>query len=395
MHPNYFFGNKDFSNRSSYENGFNLNELFKFSAGGIKTERDQVSIQIDKTKLNEIHSSLINLDTETFRKIYTPKADGRDWTVAGARKDLLANNPIYTEILYRPFDSRHTIFTGKSKGFMAYPRNNIMSHMINKRNFALLLGRQNKSQTIDSFLITDKISEMKTAERTIQSYHFPLYLYPNSNPQKSLLENLERTPNLNLEIVTQIEKNLNHLFLSDDNLVCDLPAGFDGHFSPLDVLDYIYAILHSPNYRETYKEFLKIDFPRIPYPTDADNFWKLVELGTELREIHLLESPKVNDFITEYHGEGDNLVGKPAYKDGSVFINTSQHFTNVPETTWNFYIGGYQPAQKWLKDRKDRELSFEDILHYQKIIVALTETGRIMGEIDGVGISNKNIKKKI
>ena len=123
---------------------------------------------------------------------------------------------------------------------------------------------------------------------------------------------------------------------------------------------------------------------RVPYPTDADKFWKLVALGKELREIHLLESPKVEEYITGYPEDGDNIVGKPTYKNGSVYINETQYFSNVPEVAWNFYIGGYQPAQKWLKDRKDRELSYDDILHYQKIIVALTETDRIMKEIDEV-----------
>ena len=175
-------------------------------------------------------------------------------------------------------------------------------------------------------------------------------------------------------------------------------------------MDYIYAVLHSPTYREKYKEFLKIDFPRVPYPKDAATFWKLVALGGELRQIHLLESlPKafgIEKYITQYPVDGDNVVtkisfmpylyeneipdenGEMHYPDylGIVHINETQYFADVPTSAWEFYIGGYQPAQKWLKDRKGRQLSFEDILHYQKIIVALTETGRIMKEIDGIGI---------
>jgi predicted helicase len=154
-------------------------------------------------------------------------------------------------------------------------------------------------------------------------------------------------------------------------------------FAPIDILDYIYAVLHSPSYRDKYKEFLKIDFPRVPLPT-IDTFWQLVKLGGELRQIHLLESPAVTKYITSYPIDGDNVVDKPVFKDSRVYINSEQYFDGVPDIAWNFYIGGYQPAQKWLKDRKGRELSFEDILHYQKIIVALTQTDRIMGEIDGV-----------
>jgi predicted helicase len=177
-------------------------------------------------------------------------------------------------------------------------------------------------------------------------------------------------------------------------------------FAPIDILDYIYAVLHSPTYREKYKEFLKIDFPRVPYPKDKKTFWKLVELGAELRQIHLLESDVVENYITQYPIDGDNVVIKPRFVianemkqsqeenktasylavTGNVYINDSQYFANVPEVAWNFYIGGYQPAQKWLKDRKDRTLDVDDILHYQKIIVALFETDRLMKEIDKINI---------
>lgn len=157
-------------------------------------------------------------------------------------------------------------------------------------------------------------------------------------------------------------------------------------FAPVDVLDYIYAVLHSPTYREKYKEFLKIDFPRVPFPKDKETFWQLVKLGKSLREIHLLEAAKVEEYITQYPVDGDNQVGKVRFEDGRVWINDSQYFDNVPPIAWDFYIGGYQPAQKWLKDRKDRTLSFDEIFHYQKIIVALTETDRIMNEIDRLEI---------
>ncbi|MHA7863932.1 type ISP restriction/modification enzyme [Flagellimonas marinaquae] len=174
-------------------------------------------------------------------------------------------------------------------------------------------------------------------------------------------------------------------------------------FAPMDILDYIYAVLHSPSYRETYKEFLKIDFPRVPYPKDKETFWKLVQLGEELRQLHLLESPKVEHYLTQYPVDGDNVVTRKMSKTspgfvpdaamnadgqalGKVYINDTQYFDGVPQVAWEFYIGGYQPAQKWLKDRVGRRLEFDDILHYQKIIVALTETDRLMQEIDGEGV---------
>ncbi len=163
-------------------------------------------------------------------------------------------------------------------------------------------------------------------------------------------------------------------------------------FTPLDLLDYIYAVLHNPDYRDKYKEFLKIDFPRVPYPEDQEKFWQLVKLGGELRELHLLESPKVNEYITQYPIDGDNIVSKVRFEKsisedvGKVYINETQYFDNVPIIAWEFYIGGYQPAQKWLKDRKNKTLSIDDILHYQKIIVVLSKTNQIIGEISALPI---------
>ncbi|MNQ79889.1 hypothetical protein D3C85_948480 [compost metagenome] len=232
---------------------------------------------------------------------------------------------------------------------------------------------------------------------------FPLYLYPEESEQQ-LLDNTERIPNLNPEIVKQIAEGLGYFF-SPEKPDYNVQTEETNQLYPIDILDYIYAVLHSPTYREKYKEFLKIDFPRVPYPKNPRQFIDLVDLGSQLRQIHLLESPIVEQYITQYPEDGDNIVTKPKYEQrnyvvendtithndtiepmGRVYINETQYFDNVPEVAWNFYIGGYQPAQKWLKDRKDRELSYEDILHYQKIIVALSETDRIMKEIDTIEI---------
>ena len=164
-------------------------------------------------------------------------------------------------------------------------------------------------------------------------------------------------------------------------------------FAPVDVLDYIYAVLHAPSYREKYREFLKIDFPRVPYPTDTTNFWALVKLGGCLRKVHLLDFAQPP--ITTYPKNGDNKITRKLTKNnigyqsitetkGRVWINDKQYFEGVPLTAWEFFIGGYQPAQKWLKDRKDKTLSYADISHYQKIILALTETDKLMRKIEGV-----------
>jgi predicted helicase len=229
---------------------------------------------------------------------------------------------------------------------------------------------------------------MKSAERTIQSYHFPLYVYLEENGQQKIEQSDKRTPNLNLEIVNEIAKKLNLTFTNEKETR-------ENTFAPIDILDYIYAVLYSPIFRNKYKEFLKIDFAKVPFPKDKKTFWELVKLGGEIRQIHLLESPKVEDYITSYPKGGNNTITTKIDKKnwelfdeekqlGRIWINEEQYFDNIPLTAWEFYIGGYQPAQKWLKDRKERTLEFDDILHYQKIIVALSETDKLMKEIDEI-----------
>ncbi len=373
--PNYFLVKKDFSDQKRYNDCFNLNELFTLNASGIKTERDNVTIHFKDEALLNIKNELLSLDIEDFRKKHTPKPDGRDWKIITAKSDLINNKMSLTTVHYRPFDFRRTIYTGKSKGFHSYPRNEVMRHLL-KDNLVIMSTRQLSTFDFQHILVSKFIIDMcaislQTKETT---YAFPLYLYPEKDSKKAT-----RTPNLNSEIVQKIADGLGLKFTNEKE-------ADSGTFAPIDILDYIYAVLHSPTYREKYKEFLKIDFPRVPYPKGKETFWKLVRLGGELRQIHLLESPAVEKYITKYPADGDNVVNKIKYQDCKVYINDTQHFEGVPEVAWNFYIGGYQPAQKWLKDRKGRKLEFDDILHYQKIIVALTETDRIMKEVDEVEV---------
>ena len=245
-------------------------------------------------------------------------------------------------------------------------------------------------------MITDRNSiSLQTREA---SYLFPLYLYPDT---PDLVTGTDRTPNLNMAIVGKIAGELGLTFVAEEpNPLPNPPPlgegtksfisgstpppsggrlGGGSTFTPLDLLDYIYAVLHTPHYRETYKEFLKIDFPRVPYPCDVTEFWRLVDLGGELRQIHLLETKPTQ--LCMFPAIGTNIVTKPHFEENRVYINSDQYFENVPQTAWQFYIGGYQPAQKWLKDRSGRTLDYEDIGHYQKIIAALQETARIMEEL--------------
>jgi predicted helicase len=218
-------------------------------------------------------------------------------------------------------------------------------------------------------------------------YIYPLYLNPNENS----LDNT-RVPNLNLEIVKTIEKALNLKFTPEKEQD-------ENTFAPIDILDYIYAVLHSPTYREKYKEFLKIDFPRVPYP-DKKTFWQLVEFGGKLRALHLLEDKSLDDRIIDIKGDGEmSITNKLNKKDFTITddkvelrLNENISIVNIPLISWEFYIGGYQPAQKWLKDRVGRELSRNDMKHYNRIINALLKTDAIMKEIDKVLIVMKDHK---
>ncbi len=184
----------------------------------------------------------------------------------------------------------------------------------------------------------------------------------------------KRRPNLSQAIIDELSAQTGLRYTAEKE---DTPDTF----APLDALDYVYAVLHSPAYREKYREFLKIDFPRVPYPADAAQFRALCRLGARLRTLHLLDGAERGE-LAAYPIDGTHRVEKTEYRNGRVWINQIQYFAAVPQGVWDFYVGGYQPAQKWLKDRKKRELHFDDIEHYQQIVAALQETVALQGEID-------------
>ncbi|MDP3313582.1 type ISP restriction/modification enzyme [Lutibacter sp.] len=407
--PYYFFNSQEYGRIDEYKKGLKVNELFEVSNSGIKTDRDRLFVDFDKSKLDNRINQLLSQDFDSeFAKEFNVKDSG-SYKLTKVIRDKSFDRKYLLPIQYRPFDNRWIYYDPK---IISRPASKVMKHLVFANNLSLSLKRQSKFEFSYSFIHKSICESCLFESAYANNTEFPLYLYPDENGQQSIEDSPERTPNLNMEIVKQIANGLGLTFTNEKETasnVCfansdEVRPEFKQSFAPIDLLDYIYAVLHSPSYREKYKEFLKIDFPRVPYPNDAKTFWKFVEYGGELREIHLLESSKVENYITKYPKDGDNIVTKPIFViarneaiatdetasslavTGSVYINENQYFSNVPEVAWNFYIGGYQPAQKWLKDRKGRELSYEDILHYQKIIVALYETDRIMKEIDKIEI---------
>ena len=263
------------------------------------------------------------------------------------------NNQRY---FYRPFDVQWIDYDLNK---VVRHRYSLMKHML-QDNVALGVCKQSATDIDWSLVsITNGLSDIcQVSGRTKEaSYCCPLYLYGEDGTRVS---NIQDTVRLRFEEI------VNETATSEA------------------ILDYIYAILHSPQYRKTYKEFLKIDFPRIPYPKDAKQFRRLAEKGAELRKLHLMEGADSWKTGIPFPVPGSNVVDAISFTEGKVYINKEQYFGNVSELAWNFFIGGYQPAQKWLKDRKGRTLDFQDIMHYGRIIYALQETDRIMKEIDDI-----------
>lgn len=382
--PYYFFVPKDFGLSDMYEKGFKVNEVIPLNNSGIKTDRDSLFVDINKLSIeNRIRTLLSGEYDSNFIKEFRVKDSG-SYKITSKIKSKKFQSYFVRKYQYRPLDNRFIYYDPEIISRAGF---SVAKHFASE-NVLILLTRQLSTFDFQHVLVSKELVDICTLSSQTKetNYTFPLYLYPTDSNQSSMLENKTggRKPNLDLKIVDKIAKGLKLKFIVDHE---DDNAGADKTFHPLDLLDYIYGVLHSPTYREKYKEFLKIDFPRVPYPDNADIFFKLIKLGGDLRALHLMESPILSKLDTTFPIAGSNIVeaiNKKSYIDNKVYINKEQYFDNVTPTAWNFYIGGYQPAQKWLKDRKERELSFNDIMHYQKIIKALTETHRIMQAIEKV-----------
>ena len=369
--PYYFFDNKDYSETSTYEEGFSVADLFLEKNTGIQTKNDALTLQSSMKDIEGLVNDFIVLNEKELALRYNIKSGGT-WSVEAAKADIMRGNYTLVPILFRPFDIKYTALTDKSSGFLGRPRFSTMIQMCyDFQNYALLVGRQNKSDTIDSFLVTDLVSEMKCAERTIQSYHLPLFIAENDIRNNTVRPKANFSP----EIVKRIEQSLGiqmdwHQHQSTNE------------FTAVDVLDYIYAVLYSEDYRRKYKNQLKIDFPRIPYPKDASYFFTIASQGKQLRELHLMHNKLDVTGIT-YESGDSSMVEAPKYKSGSIFLNkTGSRFTNVPNEIWDMGVGGYQPLQKWLKNRKGKCLSSADIEHYKQMITILIKTRAIVSEIN-------------
>ncbi len=413
--PFYLFVPQASELRPEYDAGWKIPEILLTNASTVTTARNDFSMAYDAVTLIRRVEDLRNSSTEDqdIRQRYGLR-DVSYWNLRDARVELRKITNLQAQIrdyCYRPFDFRFVFYHG---AVCERLRSEVMRHM-EQTNLALLTHRPQSPGDFTFAYCTRMIGDQCVAANKTtgggNSFQFPLYLYPVSEGkggQNHLAIDVlhwptgrgERRPNLNPKCIADLERRLGLAFVPDGK------GDLKKTFGPEDVFNYVYAVLHSPTYRTRYAEFLKSDFPRVPLTSDLNLFRELCAKGAELVALHLLESPKLEKPIARYPVKGPDLVDKgfPKYvapgepelgtgkpiKEGRVYINkgdpqsgvTAQYFEGVPPEVWNFHIGGYQVCEKWLKDRRGRALTYDDLEHYCKVVTALSETIRLMAEID-------------
>lgn len=389
VEPRFLFVPFDDANLSEYESYPSIVELMPVNSCGVKTHRDGVVIDYDKDVLaSRIRDIASEPRLELIRERYGV-TDTRYWSLEDAQGKINVNEvPQFIQPLtYRPFDDRWIYYNPAiiEKGDSKYPT---LRHML-RDNRALLTARIQATGVFDAVFVTSFLAEMKTAESSRSCSVFPLYLVDEQAPGQATLVQGAPSPNLDSSTLRAWAERLQ----TNPDGDFGLPIGT----TPDGIFQYVYAILHSPGYRSRYAEFLKFDFPRLPLTGNLTLLTALANLGGELVGLHLMESPQLENPITSYAGATPSPeVARVGWSDDTVWLDAAAAkngqaatpgtvgFKGVPEDVWNFHIGGYQVCHKWLKYRKGRKLSKDDIDHYQKIVVALSETIRIMGEIDAV-----------
>jgi predicted helicase len=365
--PNYFFMPQTVKRRTEYEKFWQITEMMPKNLLGFQTHRDPVAIALDEATLKKQVTEYLG-----------EQPSEADWKANCRLCD------------YRPFDRRfvylHTSVTDR-------PRLDIIAHLF-KSNLAINTVRQTKASTWQHAVVSNRPTPAVFVELKDGSNVFPLYLYddPEAKDKKRgggtiLMALFESSPgysvrraNLNPKFIADLTQKLGLKWIPVDRGDLKKTVG------PEDVFNYAYAVFHSPAYRERYAEFLKIDFPRLPVTGNLKLFRALAAEGAELVALHLMESPKLDELFTEFPVRGDCVVEKVQYTDNDerVWINAKQYFGGVSKTVWEFHVGGYQVCEKWLKDRKGRALTHDEIEHYQRTVSALAETRTLMAQIDSL-----------
>lgn len=330
------------------------------------TTHDEFAISWTRDEaIEKVERLLATANEEEARQLF--KLCSQDqWSYEDAKRELAdgAWREKVTPILYRPFDVRWTIW---DSNVAVHRRERVNNHLLHQ-NIGLLVPKQTKDAW--GCLVTEYPAAHKSASVFDPTSIIPLWRYKSSEADMFEGSGLERLRNVSPEFLTAMDRKIGH-----------------GKVSPESIFAYVYAVLYSPGYRKRYAESLRRDFPRVPFTDDLDLFQQLAELGQEVIELHLLR--KILPFITDYPKAGSNRVDKIEFKpdsdhpeQGRVQINAEQYFDRMPKAVWEYVIGGYQVAQKWLKDRKGRLLTFGELQHYGRVIAVLNDTIRLQAEID-------------
>lgn len=368
--PHFWFVPKDFESEEKYNYFISIIDIFIWSSCGVKTHRDDFILGYSKQSLERKLSMFGNktYDNEFIRSTFNLK-DTKTWKLENSRRNFIERGireELFRQYSYRPFDDR-----------WIYYDNNLIERArmksiwdLGPNNLAIITTRQLSTSFFRHAFITQFAPDICSVSlQTKESaYIFPLFMYHESK-ENTLIHGSE----------TQ-QTNFSQKFW---NKVKDT---FIEMIDPWSIFYYIYAILYSNTYRKKYNEFLKIDFPKIPFTKDDKLFFKMSEIGKELASLHLLKSEKLENPIASFPIVGDSRVGKRGYnkKEKRVYINDKQYFEGVEREDWNYCIGGYQVLDKWLKDRIGRTLSPEDVSHYLKVITALKYTIALQKEIDKI-----------
>jgi predicted helicase len=376
-HPDfYLFIPTDNKLANQYYSYLKITEIFPVNSVGVVTARDNFVIDFDKSALERRIRDFINpnIDDEIIKKSYD-LAENQSWKIKEQReklrKDLDWKDSI-TKILYRPFDERWILYHDE---MVERTRKDVMQHML-RENLGLIFHKREELQIPYShFMVTNKIVEHGCLSTKTTCYVAPLYTYHQRKEKKKnpIIQLMLFEPKINYE---KKIPNLNPVLLEE------LKTNFKKEVTPEEIFYYIYAVLYSNIYRTKFAEFLKIDFPRIPFTKDYKLFIKLGKLGQQLVDLHLLKSDDLNNTISKFHSKGNNKVVKLEYKNEQVWINKEQYFDGIKKEVWQYQIGGYQVCEKWLKDRRGRTLTLDEIKTYCKIVTALSKTIEIQKEID-------------
>ncbi|MCJ7510266.1 MAG: N-6 DNA methylase [Dehalococcoidia bacterium] len=386
---------------AEYERGWRLPGIMSENgdpAPGIVTTHDEFAISFSADEARQkVRRFLQTLSEEEARGVWRLCSQAQ-WSYQRAKAELAAGGweCQIVPILYRPFDVRWTVF---DSNVAVHRRERVMRHMLGGENLALITSRLTKGETFRHAQVTRHIAEVicMSPKTSNNGFVFPLWIYARQRPEKARPEpgtkheakdlgvplpekRPYREANLSPEFVKAVEGKLGLRFVEDGR------GDLRETFGPEDVLHYIYGVFHSPTYRARYAEFLKTDFPRLPLTSNKKLFASLAGKGAELVGLHLMESKALDALITKWPVAGSGTVEKVRYEDKGrrVWINGTQYFEGVPPEVWGFHVGGYQVCEKWLKDRKGRKLSWDDVQHYQRVVVALAETIRLMWEIDAI-----------